>query len=80
MLPQNRKKMSTSYKRPGKNPTPSKIVSRQSIEPSSSSGVEHALKDFTNRNEDKKTPKSALRSFFKGSSKVTDEVSENFTT
>lgn len=70
----NRKKQSTSYKRPGP-PTPSKHAGRLSIGGMSDINYTNVLKDSTNmENAQKKTPSSRLKNIF-SSSKFRDEVS-----
>jgi hypothetical protein len=77
----NRKKQTTSYKRPGP-PTPSKMGGRQSFGGAAiDNNYTNALKDSTNNIENiipKKTPiTNRLRSMFpSSSSKFKDEVSE----
>lgn len=70
----NRKKQSTSYKRPGP-PTPSKIAGhqRQSTGGRNDINYTNVLKDSTNM--DKKTPTTRFKNLFTGGSKSKDEVS-----
>lgn len=75
---QRSKKVGTSYRRPGKQSTPSKIVSRVSIGQSSTSNCDSVLRDSSNNHSgelSKKTPKNPSFKLF-GSSKVRDEVCE----
>ena len=73
----NRKKPSTSYKRPGP-PTPSKLGGRLSVGGNEFNFNMNVLKDSNNvESIAKKTPGSRLKSLF-GGSKVNDEVSELF--